>query len=246
MAWMKSFDLPRVLKWKANPSFAMVAGDNCAYFYHASQHRTDYQSHLLHTVNWIEIFPEEHIELQSKWTKMNGTKQIECIKDHILLFEHQRTLDVNQWWFQVNLWIDKHQHLLEHPSPTKAQSKTHFVIQRPLLNCNLASAIGIERFVDVLFRRYRVQEQKDLVVLFGDEQLVKSLYSRIAKSPEEYFWLLPFPAEGHLLMHLTMAIYEVFGPLLLTLAEKMNWTALSPHFNLKEWTKHEDFLLITI
>jgi hypothetical protein len=33
--------------------------------------------------------------------------------------------------------------------------------------------------------------------------------------------MLPFPAEGHLLMHFTMAMYDIFGTLLLSLAEKL-------------------------
>jgi hypothetical protein len=43
-----------------------------------------------------------------------------------------------------------------------------------------------------------------------------------------------------------MAIYNVFGLLLLSLAEKLAWSPLNSHFNLKEWSKHEDFLVITI
>jgi hypothetical protein len=243
---LQAFDLPKLLNWNVNSSYAVVAGDNCAYFYHSSQHRVDSPSHLLHTINWIEVFPEIQATVTSKWTEMNQDDHISSTCNWIALSDTQRFKDIDEWWKQINSWTARRRHLLDHSPSTVFRLRTQFAIQPPILNCNTAAKDDMDRFVQTLYWKYILQEKKNVVVVFGDEQLVSALYSRIFKSTDEYCWMLPFPAEGHLLMHFTMAMYDVFGTLLLSLSEKLGWSTLSSKFNLKDWIKHEDFLIITM
>jgi hypothetical protein len=155
---------------------------------------------------------------------------------------------INTWNTRNKLFLQHHRHINDYPkgiSQINTVDKTLYEILPPCVNMNTNSKEDTSRWADRIYGLL-VEGNARLVVVHGDEQTVALLWSMITQEPDEYMWLLPFPGEFHLLIHVTHAIYRLFSPFLLYVANALSRQNISVDFPSEFWYKQEDFLMLVI
>ena len=84
-----------------------------------------------------------------------------------------------------------------------------------------------------------------LVVLFGDEQLVIRIWHLLVANWGMYGDIVPFPGDLHMRMHLCHGILRIGGAeYILPIAEQIGHKYIEVEFQLKNWSKQDDFLFL--
>jgi hypothetical protein len=126
-------------------------------------------------------------------------------------------------------WLTFHQgdqkrHLQDRPASggpgSPPAAKTLFKVMEPMLHVDTNAHKDVDSFLDQVYSK--IQHSHRLALIFGDEQLVALIWSVITTNPDEYMWVIPFPGEFHLLVHLLHANYRLFANLLLPFANLLS------------------------
>ncbi len=135
-------------------------------------------------------------------------------------------------------------HLFHYPTGAPAVSKTLYTIEKPVLHVDTNAYKDVETFLNRIY--CRMEKQHRVSIIFGDEQLVSLIWSCITSDPDEYMWVLPFPGEFHLSLHICHGIYRLFSNLLIKVANSNSRQNITIDFKSCYWNKQEDFLLLVI
>jgi hypothetical protein len=139
---------------------------------------------------------------------------------------------------------EKPVHLFHYPSGAPPVSKTLYHIEKPMLNMDTNSYKDIESLLVTIF--CKLEQQHRLAIIFGDEQLVALIWSCITEDPDQYMWVLPFPGEFHLTLHICHGIFRLFANLVTIVANSTSRQNITIDFKSCYWNKQEDFLLMMI
>lgn len=150
------------------------------------------------------------------------------------------------WFNNAIRHLEQTDHLIHYPkSQINEVEKTLFYTYPPLLNTNTNSTDDVSHMLDVLHMRL-IQNGKSAMLLYADEQLLKNVWSLKCGNPDNYRWIVPFPGEFHFLYHVTHAIFRLFSPFLLSVANLISRSNITEDFLSSYWYKQEDFLILVI
>lgn len=163
------------------------------------------------------------------------------------IFEHYQDESTN-WYTSALHHLEqsptKPAHLFHYPTGAPPVSKTLFNIEKPLLHVDTNSYKDVEAFLLTIF--CKMEQQHRLAIIFGDEQLVSLIWSCITEDPDEYMWVLPFPGEFHLTLHICHGIFRLFANLVNIVANLTSRQNITIDFQSCYWNRQEDFLLLMI
>ena len=115
----------------------------------------------------------------------------------------------------------------------------------PLIGADTNSHNDIEFFLTKVYARIKNASYR-VAVIYGDEQTVALMWNQIAEFPNAHMWVVPFPGEFHLMVHLTHGIYRLFEKLLMPFASFLGRDKITVEFLSKYWHKQEDFLVMLV
>lgn len=135
--------------------------------------------------------------------------------------------------------------MFNHPTPGDDVAKPLVKVLPPLHGVSTSSYKDVEVFLEWPHNTIIREQEYQVVVVFGDDQFVERLLNRLAVNYGLYRDILPFPGELHLQMHLCHTIMRLgYDEYLQPIANHLNINNITKNFLLKNWDKHDDFMLV--
>ena len=135
-------------------------------------------------------------------------------------------------------------HLFNYPPNSPPIDATRYIIQKPLVGVDTNSADDVSVFLNKAY--LKMNQDHRMALIFGDEQLVALIWKGIVEAPDENMWVLPFPGEFHLTIHVCHAIFRLFASFLMPFASFLSRMKITIDFRSCHWHKQEDFLLLVV
>lgn len=242
------------LSWKQHATTAVIGADNNHFITHVGtphankSGKVEYTK-VYNTVNIWQRYSQPNIALYDEPNRQMFATVSEYNLDyvvHSIVFQ-QGHVDLwqNARWRHALYIKEQKLTFSDYPNNDEPVEPPHIQIHKPLLNTSTSSYKDVETFLNWIYKNLIKEQQYKLVVAFADEQLVAQIRQLISMRGNLWGDIIPFPGDLHFKMHVCLGVMRIGGEqYLLPIADYLGYKYIKVDFKLKEWSQHDDFLLL--